>query len=660
MSVNQIDQNPLLLKIQRIVNEMPENEGPLLNGLDSIFPLMSNNYISNRRTLRSNLEKFQLSYYQDLLASFGDVKKRLDSLDTCINSILETCLRMNGTLTSVKSETVCLVEEAQKLRSDSKVAEIKAYLLELLVGSYQISAEDALILSSKISHIDDTFFSALLHGKEIKNICKELLQSNELTFSCSLMNEATEILDRAYENLYEWAQNECMKHVHETPEISPYLQRALSELQNKPVLLKYSLDEYANARRKASVKFFLDVLSVEIDSNSTIGNHSVGTIYTMHIREKPRDHVRIVSDILACVHQITASEREYINSLCKNCHDTLIADLKIICLDTITESLCSHLKLNMENMLVSHHDAVTLYKMNNIMRFYQHTFRSLIKSTASLNLCLDEVQKLCKRLILSTLKQFVKQTLEQPDHPNLNLSPNELITDTLQLLIQMVGDQDISLLPNDEVKVERAEVIDCLVSPLITYCEKSASLLNLNSLSHIRHLDDHPTTNPPDNPSVSIYLANCFNAIQVSLSGVPFTSSQVEQVALKLDNCLNSLVVAQVSFILERTGLLLINQRLGTVQDPNVPQYTISQFRDMLVDFNNYLSNPDKLCLPDINKLCSQQLRRLVRRRSADQIHSYYQSVHQAIMNVTQTCSESDTTVQLYTPQHVAELILNF
>lgn len=42
----------------------------------------------------------------------------------------------------------------------------------------------------------------------------------------------------------------------------------------------------------------------------------------MHIREKPRDHVRIVSDILACVHQITASEREYINSLCKNCHDT--------------------------------------------------------------------------------------------------------------------------------------------------------------------------------------------------------------------------------------------------------------------------------------------------------------------------------------------------
>ncbi|CAH8443479.1 unnamed protein product [Schistosoma rodhaini] len=655
-----MDQNPLLLKIQRIVNGMPENEGPLLNGLDSIFPLMANNSISNRRTLRSNLEKIQLNYYQDLLTSFGDVKKRLDSLDTCINSILETCLRVNGTLTSVKSETVCLVEEAQQLKSDSKVAEIKAYLLELLVGSYQISAKDAQILSSKISHADDTFFSALLRGKEIKNMCKDLLQSNELTLSCSLMNEATEILDTAYENLYEWVQNECMKQVQETPEISPYLQRALSELQNKPVLLKYALDEYAGARRKASVKSFLDVLTVELDSNSTVRNHSVGTVYTMDIREKSRDHGRLVSDVLACVHQITASEKEYINSLSKDCHDTLIADLKIICLDTITESLCSHLKLNIENMLVSHHDAVTLYKMNNIMRFYQHTFRSLIKSTASLNLCLDEVQKLCKRLLLSTLKQFVKQTLEQPDHPNLNLSPNELITDTLQLLIQMVGDQDISLLPNDEVKAERAEVIDCLVSPLIAYCEKSASLLNLKSLSQIRHLDDQPPTNPPDNPSVSIYLANCFNVIQVSLSEVPFSASQVEQIALKLDNCLNSLVVAQVSFILERTGLLLINQKLDTAQDSNVPQHTISQFHDMLVDFNNYLSDPDKLCLSDMNKLCSQQLRRLVRRRSADQIHSYYQSVHQAIMNVTKTCSEGDTTVQLCTPQHVAELILNF
>lgn len=30
MSVNQMDQNPLLLKIQRIVNEMPENEGVML------------------------------------------------------------------------------------------------------------------------------------------------------------------------------------------------------------------------------------------------------------------------------------------------------------------------------------------------------------------------------------------------------------------------------------------------------------------------------------------------------------------------------------------------------------------------------------------------------------------------------------------------------
>ncbi|CAH8438128.1 unnamed protein product [Schistosoma turkestanicum] len=651
-----MDQNPLLLKIQRIVNETPENEGLLLNGLNSILPLIVNNSITSRRTLRSNLEKNQLSYYENLLTSFGDVKKRLDALDTCVNNMLETCLRMNGTLTSVKSKTVCLVGEAQKLKSDSEVAEIKAYLLELLASSYQISVKDTDILSSKISHIDDTFFSALSRGKEIK----QLLQSDELTFSCSLTTEVIEILDKAYENLYEWAQNECIKQVQETPEISLQLRRAFSELQNKPVLLKYSLDEYAGARRKASVKYFLDILTVEIDSNSNVQNHSVDMIHAIHIETKSPDHVRLVSDILACVHQITASEKEYINSLCMDCHDTLIADLKTICLDTITESLCHYLKLNMENLLASHHDAVTLYKMNNVIRFYQHTFRSLLKSTASLNLCLDEIQKLCKRLLLSTVKQFVKQTLEQPDHPNLDLSPNELITDTLQLLIQIVGGQDISLLPNDEIKVERTEMIDCLVTPLITYCELSAGLLTLNSLSHTKQLNDQQLILSPDSPSVSVYLANCFNIIQVSLSEVPFGASLVEQIALKLDKCLDSLVTAQVSFILERTGLLLVNQRLDAVQNSSTSHYPILEIRDMMMDFNNYLSDPDKLSLPDVNKLCSQQLRRLVRRRSADQIHSYYQSVHQAITNVMKPCLDKESTVELYTPQHVAELILNF
>ncbi|KAH8854566.1 Conserved oligomeric Golgi complex subunit 6 [Schistosoma japonicum] len=340
-----MDQNPLLIKIQRILNGIPDNEGLFLDGLNSIFPLVKNSCIPNQRTLRSSLEEIQFSNYVDLLLFFGDVKKRLDGLKTCVNNILETCLRMNGALNSVKSETVLLVDEAQKLESDSKLVAIKAYLLEQLVKSYQMSVDEAHTLSSKVNYMNDAFFSALSHGKEIKNMCRD----------CSLMNEVTEALNIAYENLYEWTQNECMNKVQETPEISLYLRRALSELQNKPVLLKYSLDEYVGARRKSSVKCLLDTLTVEVDLNYSVRDLSLHIVHPIHIRGKSHNPVRLVSDILACAHQIAASEKEYINSLCMDCHDTctnvlhliIIGDLKIICLDTITESLCSHLKVSL-------------------------------------------------------------------------------------------------------------------------------------------------------------------------------------------------------------------------------------------------------------------------------------------------------------------------
>ncbi|KAH8854567.1 Conserved oligomeric Golgi complex subunit 6 [Schistosoma japonicum] len=191
---------------------------------------------------------------------------------------------MNGALNSVKSETVLLVDEAQKLESDSKLVAIKAYLLEQLVKSYQMSVDEAHTLSSKVNYMNDAFFSALSHGKEIKNMCRD----------CSLMNEVTEALNIAYENLYEWTQNECMNKVQETPEISLYLRRALSELQNKPVLLKYSLDEYVGARRKSSVKCLLDTLTVEVDLNYSVRDLSLHIVHPIHIRGKSHNPVRLL------------------------------------------------------------------------------------------------------------------------------------------------------------------------------------------------------------------------------------------------------------------------------------------------------------------------------------------------------------------------------
>ncbi|VDQ03717.1 unnamed protein product, partial [Trichobilharzia regenti] len=284
----------------------------------------------------------------------------------------------------------------------------------------------------------------------------------------------------------------------------------------------------------------------------------------------------------------------------------------------------------------------------------------LLESTASLVLCVDDVQQLCKRLLLNTLKQFVKQNLEQPDLPNSELSPNELVNDTLQLLVQMLGSQDISLLPNNMVEAEHKEIADALIFPLIEYCEKSAVLIPISSQSHIQLMDDQYINDTVDSSFMSpsaTYLTNCLCAIEASLSKIPFGNFHREYIASKLDTCLNSLVSAQFSYVIKRTGLSHIDE---TLKESKPGTYTKAKFSNLLKDFNAYLSNPDELLLPEVNKIYAQKLKRLVRRRSADQIHCYYQSVYQTMVDMSTPLPNEDVAAELYSPQQVAELILNF
>jgi conserved oligomeric Golgi complex subunit 6 len=85
-------------------------------------------------------------------------------------------------------------------------------------------------------------------------------------------------------------------------EISEMLSQAMSVLKMRPILFKYTLDEYCNSRRNAVVKFFIDSLT-----------RGSGT--TKPIELNSHDPLRYIGDMLACIHLTTASEYEYLRSL---------------------------------------------------------------------------------------------------------------------------------------------------------------------------------------------------------------------------------------------------------------------------------------------------------------------------------------------------------
>ena len=108
------------------------------------------------------------------------------------------------------------------------------------------------------------------------------------------MQRMTLLQEAGLERLYRWTQAQC-RHI-ENEQLVPILTRAMSKLQERPVLFKYILDEYCTARRSVLVSSFIDALTLGRNQ----GNDS--NPIEMHAN----DPKRYVEDILAWLHQAIA------------------------------------------------------------------------------------------------------------------------------------------------------------------------------------------------------------------------------------------------------------------------------------------------------------------------------------------------------------------
>ncbi len=91
---------------------------------------------------------------------------------------------------------------------------------------------------------------------------------------------------------------------NDSVEVSDFLSTAMFTLANRPILFKYTLDEYCSSRRNAIVKLFIDAL--------TKGGPN-GTLRPIELNS--HDPLRYMGDMLAWIHQSTASENEFLRSL---------------------------------------------------------------------------------------------------------------------------------------------------------------------------------------------------------------------------------------------------------------------------------------------------------------------------------------------------------
>uniref|UniRef100_A0A8C1R9A6 Component of oligomeric golgi complex 6 n=1 Tax=Cyprinus carpio TaxID=7962 RepID=A0A8C1R9A6_CYPCA len=396
--------------------------------------------------------------------------------------------------------------------------EVRAQVAQAFLSKFQLSAtEMATLLSQRDGPITEDFFRALNGVKNIHKDVKVLLRTNQQTAGLEIMEQMAVLQETTYEQL----------------RLRVSVQ-AMACLQDRPVLYKYTLDEFGTARRPAVVR-------------------------EMH----SHDPLRYVGDMLAWLHQATASEKEHLEALLKQVTVQGVEENMQEVVGHITEGVCRPLK----QVIIAKPGAVLLYKLSNLLKFYHHTISGIMgTSLSSLLMTIDEIHMLSKKMFFNSLSLHASCLMDKVELAPPDLGPTASLTQTLSLLREVLASHDLSVLPLDARQADF--VLSCILDPLLQLCTISASNL--------------------DTADMATYLVNSLYMMKTTMAIFEFTDKRLEMLEFQIEAHLDTLINEQASFVLTRAGLSHIYscvQQHTTEQGPmsNLPGMDFTSLKTAMV-----------------------------------------------------------------------------
>ncbi|XP_053378010.1 conserved oligomeric Golgi complex subunit 6-like isoform X2 [Mercenaria mercenaria] len=622
--------NPLSKKLNKILETRLDNDKDMLEALKALSTFFGENSLRTRRNLRSDIERRSLAINEEFLQTFQVVKNQLDSVYSDVKAMSDCCQDMTTRLKNAKAQTHDLINQTTKLHGESQKLQMKQQVADTFLDQFQLKPEEIRTLrGAKSGALSQDFFQALARVKQIHNDCKVLLRTNHQTAGLEIMESMALHQESSYERLYRWSQNECRMLTGEAPDISPILCQALLALQDRPVLFRYTLDEYGTARRTAVVRGLIDAL--------TRGGPG-GTPRPIELHS--HDPLRYVGDMLAWLHQSTASEKEYLQTLLKRCEptDDTIQDI----LGHITEGVCRPFKVRVEQVLVSEQDAVTLYKLNNLLKFYHHTIGQIINPDAALLSTILEIQDLSHRMFFNSLTCNANKLLDKVELPPADLGPTASHTQTMTLLKDVLQCHDSSVVTLENKKQDFKQILACVLDPVLQMCSVSASRLNTVDMA--------------------AYMVNCIYLMQTTIALYEFTDTRQEMLQAQIDAHIDTMVNEQAAFILNRVDLAHI---YGTIQQHQPKQGPLSSIQGLdpitvksaMNKFDSYLASPDSLMLAQCTLITSSKNRELIKKNSSELICKSYKLMYDAVCDPKNEYGEYQSIVPR-TPDQVEKLLM--
>ncbi|XP_061684304.1 conserved oligomeric Golgi complex subunit 6 [Syngnathoides biaculeatus] len=631
-SANATPNNPLSRKLNKILETQLDNDKEMLEALTALSAFFTENNLRTRRNLRGDIERRSLAINEDFARIFKEVKDELESVHEDVQAMSTCCAEMTSRLKAAKEQTQDLIVKTNKLQGENHRLEMRAQVARAFLAKFQLTSEEMTTLrGARDGPITENFFKALNRVKQIHEDVKILLRTNQQTAGLEIMEQMAVLQEEAYEQLCRWAQNECRGLTQETCDISPILTQAMEALQDRHVLYKYTLDEFGTSRRNAVVRGFIDALTRG-------GPGGIPRPIEMH----SHDPMRYVGDMLAWLHQATASEKEHLEALLKQVTLQGMDDSMQEVVGHITEGVCRPLKVRIEQVIVAEPGAVLLYKLSNLLKFYHHTISSILgTSVASLLMTMEEMHVLSKKMFFNSLSLHASRLMDKVELPPPDLGPTTSLTQTLSLLREVLASHDSSVVPVGARQADFAQVLSCILDPLLQLCTVSASNLGTADMA--------------------TYMVNSLYVMKTTLALFEFTDKRLEMLEFQIEAHLDTLINEQASYVLTRAGLSHIYnsvQQHGAEQGPLslLPSMDVSSVKAAMVQFDRYLSSPDSLVMPQLNFLLSAAIKDQIFTQSTELVCRAYGEVHSALGSPANGYNEPEQLLPR-SPQQVRALL---
>ncbi|XP_018301380.1 conserved oligomeric Golgi complex subunit 6 isoform X3 [Mycetomoellerius zeteki] len=484
----------LVRRVNKLLESRVEHDKDTLEALKELSTFFTENTLNSRRNLRSKIERRSLTINEEFLATFREVKASLDDVYQNVLAMNTSVQSMTNRLQATKAQTSQLIEQTSKLQSESQILTMQQEVASAFIRNFQLTPSELTILhgSARESPITEEFFSVVSKVQDIHGKCRVLMQSGYQTLALDIMQRMTLLQESALERLYRWTQTQC-KNI-ENERLAPLLIKAMSKLQDRPVLFKYILDEYCTARRTALVGSFIDAL--------TLGE-SFGTPNPIEMHAN--DPKRYVGDMLAWLHQVIPVEKENILILVKGCDKTDVSDQVKQALSNITEGLCHPLKSRIEHIISTEAPATVLYSITTLIRFYRAITEQVIPDSV-LDQTLLDLLALSEKSFLSRLQRETRIALgERAEPPGSDLVPAPSVSRLLSLLNEILS---VASIAEDREK-DMLQIVSCIIDPLLQEVNETASRL--------------PTVD------MAVYLLNCMHQIQSTLALYEYMDQRLER-----------------------------------------------------------------------------------------------------------------------------------